>query len=86
MQPIEQIKSNILELQEALLKAHPQMPTLLRTIHSQLREDPDCVTLLDEEEIGMIVSGLKRQTATEIAVAPSKAKTQKIKSLSVDDL
>ena len=87
MQPIEQIKSNILSLQEALLNAHPTMPTLLQTIHKQLKADPECVTLLNAEDIGIIISGLKRQTATEIITSGSaKTKTKKMAALSVDDL
>ncbi len=87
MSPQEQIKSNILELQNALLNAHPSMPTLLRTIHSQLKQNPDCVTLLEAEEIGIIVTGLKRQTGIEITTKSSTvSKAKRISSVSLDDL
>ena len=45
------LKLKLAELQEALLNAHPNMPSLLATIHSQLKKDPEQVTLLSEEEI-----------------------------------
>jgi len=87
MTPAEQIRSNIAELQSALLAAHPQIPTLLRTIHKQLAADPAVVTILTEEEVGIIVSGLKRQTAVEIVTKSKPAsKTSKIKSMTLDDL
>lgn len=86
MTPAEQLKESVLNLQEALLTAHPQMPTLLRQIHAQLKADPTNVTLLSEEEIGVVVSGLKKQTQTTIATSLSKSKTKSIKSIGIGDL
>lgn len=82
----EQISEKILTLQSQLLSQHPQLPTLLREIHSTLKENPDCVTLLSEQEIGVIVNGLKVQTATQIAATAVKSKTKALKSISLDDL
>ena len=83
----EQISEKILQLQESLLSQHPQMPTLLRDIHKTLKDNPDCVTLLEESEVAIIVEGLKKQTATEIATATIKAKsTRALKSLTLADL
>lgn len=82
----EQIKEKIASLQSALLSQHPTMPQLLREIHSTLKANPDCVTLLEEEEIGVIVNGLKRQTATEIATATLKSPKKSIKSIGLADL
>lgn len=81
-----QIKEKILSLQSALLSSHPTMPTLLREIHQTLKANPDCVTLLTEEEIGTIVNGLKKQTATEIATTALKSKTKAIKNMTLADL
>lgn len=77
MSPIEQVQEKILTLQQQLLTSHPQLPTLLRDIHKQLKEDGEIVTLLTPEEIGILVSGLKVQTQTVIATktAGSKKKT-----------
>jgi hypothetical protein len=82
----EQITEKILTLQTQLLSQHPLMPTLLAEIHSTLRDNPDCVTLLTEEEIGVIVNGLSKQTATEIATTALKSKSKSLKQLSLDDL
>ncbi len=87
MTPHEQIQSNILELQQALIAAHPTMPTLLRTIHASLKANPDVVTLLTPEEIGIVVTGLKRQTNIEIiSKATPASKKAKMATISTDDL
>ena len=87
------IQAKIAELNTALLTAHPMMPTLLRTIHNQLRKDAELVTLLDETEIGIIVNCLKVQTHTELvtsvvkkAASTTKADKAKLAQLSLDDL
>lgn len=83
----ENIKMKISELQDTILTAHPRLPMLLREIKQILVADPDCVTLLDEESVGVIVSGLKKQTATEISVAALKKGSGKsLKATTVDDL
>lgn len=71
----------------AIHKQHPLMPTLLQQIHKQLRSDPELVTTLDDEAIGIIVRGLQIQTKTELVVAAttSKGKSKKV-AVSVDML
>lgn len=59
-------------LQEAIHTRHPTMPVLLFQIHTQLSKDPEVVTLLDEDGIGVIVKGLEIQTKTEIMGAEAK--------------
>jgi hypothetical protein len=89
MTPHEQIKEKILSLQNALLESNPRMPVLLQEIHRTLKNDPAIVTLLQEDEIAVIVSGLKVQTSTVIATTAVKGSVAGRKSLSkvsVDDL
>ena len=82
-----QLKEKILSLQAALLSQHPTLPILLREIWQTLRSNPDNVTLLSEEDIGTIVSGLKQQTATEITTAaPKKVSTKSLKGIVLEDL
>lgn len=81
MDSLQSIQMTIAELQNALLEAHPEMPILLRKIHSKLKDDPELVTLLTEEEIASVISGLKVQTNVSIA---SPAKTAKAKSTSAN--
>lgn len=81
----EAIRMKIAELQECILAAHPRMPTLLREIHTVLKSDPENVTLLSEEDIGIIVSGLKIQTKTEITAKALSKKTT-LKNTQLADL
>ncbi len=82
-----QVKEAIASLSVALLEAHPRMPILLREIHQTLSKDPEVVTLLTEEEIGVIVNGLSKQTQTTIATSLATGKKGKaIKSIGVADL
>lgn len=70
------------ELADAILNNHPRMPVLLMDIHKHLREDPELVTTLDEEQIGVIVNGLKIQTKTELTgtiVKQAKSRDKKTK-------
>ena len=87
MTPSEQLKEQILTLQAQLLEYNPNLPTLLRTIHTQLRTDPDLVTTMNEEDIGIIVSGLSRQQMTTIATSISKGnKGKSLKQIDLLDL
>lgn len=82
-----EIKEKLAELEQSLLNKTPNMPTLLRVIHSQLKKDPAIVTLLSEEECSILVQGLKKQTSTEIAVAAVKKGGKKAMSkMTVADL
>lgn len=87
MTPIEQLQEKVGSLQEALLSAHPSMPVLLRDIHNHLKADPDVVTILSEEEIGIIVSGLQKVTQTKILDSIVKKGTGKaLKKTTLADL
>jgi hypothetical protein len=82
------LQTKVAELSQLILDKHPRMPVLLREIHTTLRQYPENVTLLSEEEIGVIVSGLIVQTGVNFAATVTKTtavKTAaaKIKSLGV---
>lgn len=78
-----EIREKLAQLEQALISATPEMPTLLRTIHSALKKDPDVVTLLTEEECSILVRGLKKQTQTEIAVTAVKSKKKAMSKMQV---
>lgn len=78
--------SKMNRLAEAIHTKHPTMPVLLMQIHKQLRADPELVTTLDEDAIGIVVSGLQVVTKTElvsVALKESKTKAKKV-AISVD--
>ena len=70
----------VIELQTSLLDRHPRMPTLLREIHTALRAQPENVTLLNEDQISVIVNGLKVQTGVQFATAATKGSTKSLKA------
>lgn len=74
MTPVEQITERALKLQELIASNHPTMPVLLRDIWTQLKADPECVTLLSEETAHLIVNGLIKQTGVEVSQAIMKSK------------
>lgn len=86
MTPAEQLKSSIANLQAALEAGNPGMPTMLRTIHQAIRADKDLVTTLSEEETGVIVSGLLKQTNTVIATSVVKKSSKKAAKITMSDL
>lgn len=80
--PAFELKEKVAQLADKILAKHPTMPTLLREIHTTLRQYPEQVTCLNEEEICIIISGLKVQTQTTFAESvtkPSEAKNLKAK-------
>lgn len=82
-----QLREKVGSLEAALLENHPMMPTLLREIHNVLKADAETVTILTDEEIGVIVNGLMRQTNTEILANATKKGTGKsLKKTTVEDL
>jgi len=81
---VDDIREKIASLQSHLLSAHPLIPSLLRTIHTQLKADPEIVTLLDESEIKVIVNGLQHTTKIHLAEV-SKPKKKALKNLEPDD-
>ena len=83
----EIISLKISELDEALKLSNPTMPTLLREIHQTLKLDPENVTLLTPAEVAIIISGLSKQTATQITTSIlSGSKGKSLKKISLDDI
>lgn len=80
------VKEKIAALEAALLSAAPQLPVLLRDIHTQLKANKEIVTILTDEERSVIVRGLMRQTNVSIADAVSKKKSKEPKKKVTDDL
>jgi len=82
-----EIREKLMQLEQALLTADPDMPKYLRTIHRQLKDDAELVTILTEEECSILVRGLKKQTGTEIATkAATKPAKKSLKLISLADL
>lgn len=83
---IGRILNNIESLRIAIHDVHPTMPQLLQTIWKQLKDNPDCVTILKPEQIAVIVQGAEIQTNIKISEGISKPRASKKKALTVDDV
>lgn len=86
-QPDHPIKMQLAELAQALEQKQPGFKTILRDIHCKLRQDPDIVTALSDEEIGGILSAMKHHAQVDI-IAPKAVKAAKkaLKNVGADDL
>ena len=73
----EQLSSKIQEIDTTLNQSLPGLAGLLRTIHTQLKKDPDIVTLLSDEDCSILVRGLKEHTKIELACASMKGAPRK---------
>lgn len=86
---LDLVRQKIKEFQQVLLEKHPRMPLLLQEIHQTLKAQPENVTLLAEEDIQILVSGLQVQTNTFLAESVTKSKgkagtTSRLKNLGED--
>jgi len=83
---IGRILNNIESLRVAIHEVHPNMPQLLSTIWKQLKDTPDCVTILKPEEIAVIVQGAEIHANVKISEGITKPRASKKKVLTVDDV
>ena len=84
-----ELEEKLASLDNLIKEKNPRMPTLLQEIHAALRQQPENVVLLSEEEIRTIIEGLKIQTGVafaQSAVSSKGAATKKLKSVTVDML
>lgn len=84
-----ELSEKLASLETLIKEKHPRMPSLLQEIHSALRQQPENVVLLSEEEISSIVEGLKIQTGVAFAasaVSSKGAASKKLKSVTADML
>lgn len=84
-----ELEEKLASLETLIKEKHPRMPTLLQEIHSALRQQPENVVLLNEEQIAAIVEGLKIQTGVSFAASAVSAKgaaSKKLKGVTADML
>jgi folylpolyglutamate synthase/dihydropteroate synthase len=91
MNEITQIKEKLAALEAALLSKSPSMPTILQQIHTTLKSQPHVVSILEEKDVGTIVSALKSHTGNFIAVNAAKksssaSEKKALKAMSASDL
>lgn len=70
------LEMELAQLQADLLAKVPSFRTVLQDIHRKLKADPAVVTILTDDEIGLIISGLKTHAQVDV-IAPQKKKAVK---------
>lgn len=82
------ISNRISELQTALSSASPGYENHLIIIHKALQKDEECVHLLTEEQIGVIVAGLskKKNIVINEAIVKKTRSSKSASKLTVEDL
>lgn len=71
----QEISDRIFQLKEAIHTAHPKMPGLLQEIWSTIKSYPEQVTLLEEDQMEIIISGLEKVVDTDLAQITLKSAT-----------
>lgn len=72
----QRVADSVSELQVAIHSAHPRMPQLLHDIWSTLHKYPEQVTLLSEEQMEVVFSGLEKIVDTDLAALTLKSATK----------
>lgn len=86
---VDFILDRIAALKQSLQEQSPQYESILHIIHQRLSKDEAIVTLLSEEQIGIIVAGLSKKKGIVLATSGAKGKTaggKALKALTADDL
>lgn len=86
MTPHEQVKEKIESLAAIMISETPRLPSVLSDIRILLGKNPDVVTLLTEEEIGQLVSGMAVRANAKFAEVVVKTKKVSAKNLTSLDL
>lgn len=71
----QEISDRVTELQTAIHSAHPRMPGILQEIWKTLHSYPEQVSLLEEDQMRMIINGLEKVVDTDLANVTIKAAT-----------
>lgn len=82
-------KMKLGELEDKLNEQVPGFAFLLKEIHQSLSNDPNVVTIMSEDEIGIVVAGLSRHMDVTITPAKSgsgRSKSGRTQPISADDL
>jgi hypothetical protein len=78
MLDIEGIKIKIAELETAINTAIPGYSGILKEIHTNLKDQPELLYRLEDEQIAVIISGLEKYHNVEIVAAKSDKEAKKV--------
>ena len=76
----QEVSDKIRDLDASIKATHPTMPKLLHDIWGTLQTYPECVTLLEESQIEIVISGLEKLVDTDLAAITLKSAVKGTKS------
>jgi len=82
----QELRTKLSDLQSALEANNPGFKDLLRQIHVGLKQDEALVHLLSEEEIAIIISGLKKNKILILVQDAKKSPRKSAKDVTEDDI
>lgn len=83
--PYYGFRKELAEIEMRLNDESPNFGTILRDLHRSMAEDPNVVTVLSPEEIGIITKGLATTANVTISVT-KKTSTRRTQQITVDDI
>ncbi len=87
---MQTVSLNLLEkitaLEFSVKERAPNLPILLSEIKEILLQDPEQVTIMTEEQIAVIMSGLSAQTQTYITTKIATGTKKGLKNITLDDI
>lgn len=87
--PLDNSQQLLGKIEDLKLKLQSNMPgyeSLLFIIHKQLASDESLVHLLSDEQVGIIVAGLKKRKGIILAEVKKKKDKSSLKNIDVEDL
>lgn len=83
--PYYGFRKELAEIEMRLNDESPNFGVILRDLHRAIADDPNIVTVLTPEEIGIITKGLATTANVTISVA-KKTSTRRTQQITVDDI
>ena len=77
-----EIKNQIAQLSAALTAGDPAIASHVATIYNNLKNTPESIHLLTDEEICSIVKGFETTSGNKLAATPAKSKAKAQLSIS----
>lgn len=79
------VYEDLCSLEQQLVENIPTFVSTLRDIHRAQAQDPNIVTIMTPEEIGVILTGLRKHMAVEVIAPKAKTKSTTARLKNLDD-
>lgn len=82
----QELQDKLISLEEALESEIPSYAIHLRDIQKMIQADPNQVTILSDQEMSVIVSGLKKLRDVSFVSSKKQTEKKKISSFTLEDI